>query len=343
MRLAVALHDQLQIQLDQTVPITLPVTTWERCQTLQHQISLAHQRGWSRTSGRMRRDLKMVLNQLQVELITTDRTLSALEPEAMVQKPSDIYRDLIALREEFDNVRYERPERFLAATTEPIQLEDIYLGEFEIRLDLHNLAIGQLPSYRVIALDPHPSTPNDCVTHPHVQDESLCEGEGHHTIRHALQQGRVLDFFVIVGNLLRTYNPGSPFVSLASWNGLACSDCGTFMSDDEQWTCEKCETNICGECHYTCPHCAYSYCSDCVIRCEDCDEHYCGTCLTPCSRCQTETCRDCLDDNERCSHCHDQESEEETKQQFNTGSGDDSPASFVKVHTNRLGQAAVPA
>ena len=36
--------------------------------------------------------------------------------------------------------------------------------------------------YRVIALDPHPATKSESITHPHVQDERLCEGEGHAAI-----------------------------------------------------------------------------------------------------------------------------------------------------------------
>ena len=90
---------------------------------------------------------------------------------------------------------------------------------------------------------PIPLRSNEDVTHPHVSDEAVCEGDGRVPIRKALEQGRLLDFFVIVRNLLQTYNSGSPFVSLDDWEGIRCADCGASAGEDERWTCVKCESD----------------------------------------------------------------------------------------------------
>ncbi len=41
----------------------------------------------------------------------------------------------------------------------------------------------------------------------------------------ALTEGRLLDFFMIVRQVLQTYSPDSPYVSLDDWYGRQCSDC----------------------------------------------------------------------------------------------------------------------
>ena len=74
----------------------------------------------------------------------------------------------------------------------------------------------------MIAEDPHPAHSDDSVTHPHVQSEGVCEGDAKLPIRNALSQLRLLDFFQIVGSLLRTYNSGSPYVALLM-TGTECT------------------------------------------------------------------------------------------------------------------------
>jgi hypothetical protein len=88
---------------------------------------------------------------------------------------------------------------------------------------------------RVIAKDPPPCESRENVTHPHVMDETLCEGHGRHAIRQAIAQGRLLDFFTLVANGLRTYNEESPFVALELWYGAACSDCGAVVDDEDRF------------------------------------------------------------------------------------------------------------
>ncbi|MCA9018489.1 MAG: hypothetical protein KDA77_24450, partial [Planctomycetaceae bacterium] len=163
-----------------------------------------------------------------------------------------------------------RKDRSISVTTESIVLEEIYLGPFQIHLNWGDPASGRSSSYRVIAQDAQSAATDDSVTHPHVQDESLCEGEGRKPICKALEQGRILDFFLIVANLLRTYNSGSPYVSLAEWNGSSCEDCGTTVNSDDIYSCEKCNTQICNDCYVSCSCCDGIFCGECTSCCEGC-------------------------------------------------------------------------
>ena len=108
-------------------------------------------------------------------------------------------------------------------------------------------------AFLIEALDPHPATESEGVTHPHVRDEMLCTGEASSSISAALEAGRIADFFLIVRSVLTTYNPESPYVSLDNWNGEPCVDCGYYLNDDNRYFCEECEEHFCDECMSGCP------------------------------------------------------------------------------------------
>ena len=129
------------------------------------------------------------------------------------------------MRQEFGEVEIDLKAHELAVTTETIELEGVVLGEFQIRLTWTEIGHGSQP-YRVVALDPHPAARRDDVTHPHVQDERLCEGEGRSAIAAALAEGRLYEFFLLVDQLLHNYGRGSGFVEMDDWEGVPCSDCG---------------------------------------------------------------------------------------------------------------------
>jgi len=338
-RMAIAIHEQLHLKAASAKYVALPEATWQQCDTLNRKLQKAHQRGWLLAAKRMELDLRSAVERLRVEIVELDRQVQSPSSEDHKASVSDIYADLTALHEEFEDVSIDRRGRSLSVTTESIELDSVYLGSFEIRLDWSDLLRGHPYDYRVIAVDPNPAAANESVTHPHVQDEGVCEGDGHQPIRKALEQGRLLDFFMIVANLLRTYNSGSPFVSLSDWHGVECADCGSTVCDDERWTCEKCETTVCGECYYNCPGCDGIFCNECMTRCEGCDENHCSGCMKQCSRCDAELCQGCLDDNERCSDCHDQELEETE----GDGSGHRRDDAGAPLQPNRVGQVAVPA
>jgi hypothetical protein len=177
-------------------------------------------------------------------------------------------------------------------------LEDHYFGEFEIQLRLGNLAEMKRHSstYRIVALDPHPASCNEAVTHPHVSDEHLCEGDAGAAIESALTNGRICDFFQLVHSVLTTYNPRSPFVSLDDWEGRPCHDCGyTMHSDNSSW-CTSCEEDFCEDCSSYCRSCDETTCLGCLQNCEACNDPVCPSCMTTCPDCGRSICKSCKDE-----------------------------------------------
>jgi hypothetical protein len=134
---------------------------------------------------------------------------------------SGIAAELWALQQEFDDVEFHGEENALCVVTEPITLEDVYLGRFRIALYLGSLCeLYQRVPYFVLAIDPHPAATDDAVTHPHVSNDVLCEGDGTAAIRAALETGRLVDFFTMVRSILTTYNPDSPYVVFVADKGF---------------------------------------------------------------------------------------------------------------------------
>jgi len=340
MRLTLAIHRQFTANKPTPVSVELPTATWRQGELLLRRMQMAHQRGWRLAAHRLQRELRETLRRLHGELIAVDRLLDPERTDPHTATVKDLYADLIALRSEFEKVSLDSRRRTISVTTEPIELEGQYLGPFEVRLDWTDLAGGHPNNYWVVAVDPHPAASNEGVTHPHVQDDAVCEGDGRPAIRDALQQGRLLDFFLIVANLLRTYNPGSPHVSLSDWHGVDCSDCGSRVGEDDRWTCEKCEAVACDDCYCNCAGCDGIFCNDCVTPCVGCDENNCGACMTRCSGCRAERCPDCLDDDERCANCHEEQTSGSDTE--STGSGGQAHAGAA-VQPDRVGEAAVPA
>lgn len=318
----------------------LPGATWQAADGLLCRIRRAQRRGWYRAARRLQCDLRFTLQQLQSQLAAIERQIPSPYAQPKRITVRDLFEDLMALYEEFQDVAFDWSSKTLTVTTEPIELEGVSLGRFEIRLDCGRSTDGSSSTYRVVALDPNPAATNESVTHPHVQDEAVCEGEGSQPIRHALEEGRLFDFFTIVENLLKTYNRGSPYVSLADWYGVECADCGLTIDADDQRTCYRCDTTICTECYVVCTGCNEIYCNECVSNCEDCDESFCGSCLTECSRCGIKRCRGCLDDKERCTDCHDKE----TNTAEDPSAEEDSSADAdTSLYPDRVGEAAVSA
>lgn len=311
--------------------VQLPVSHWQRVIDLQRRRRRAYQHGWLMAAIRVSKDLDHAIADLQ-QIVQALSTSKSNPTDAVVASTNELYRDLLALSHEFESVTVKRDKAEVAVTTENIELDGVSLGPFEIRLSWAT-GLGEHPfSYRVIATDPNPADADESVTHPHVQDEAVCEGDATQPIRTALRQGRIYDFFTIVANLLRTYNAGSPYVAISDWNGISCSDCGYSTSENERWSCGKCETTVCKECSYSCEQCDDVFCCECSELCDECNNRACNECLKPCAECAGNFCSECLNENERCKNCYENQTEEE-----NTCGGDSDPA----IQPHSVGKVAV--
>jgi len=158
----------------------------------------------------------------------------------------------------------------------------------------------------ITALDPSDGASSN--PHPHVQGISLCEGEGKPAIAAAIQHGRISEFFVLVRQILRTYNEQSAYRQLSDWHGVDCAACGDSVSTEDVYSCDTCRCNLCHDCEYSCNTCQSSMCCECRQICTGCDDYHCADCLTRCSDCGKSFCHDCHTDG-RCTSCLEAEDE----------------------------------
>jgi hypothetical protein len=217
-------------------------------------------------------------------------------PIVPVPTVSDVCGELAALECEFGGLKLE--PNLIAVTTPPIELGGIELGRFEIQL------IGK--ALKVVALDPHPAESDSDITHPHVSAGQLCAGWGAEPMAAALTEGRLLDFFMIVRQVLQNYSPDSPYVSLDDWYGRQCDDCDATMTRDESSSCESCGRQLCDYCQWSCTGCHYPYCQEHSSSCETCGDRVCGECGCVCEPCGNLFCKNCCQ-GDQCNACRDEE------------------------------------
>jgi len=201
---------------------------------------------------------------------------------------------------EFGTVEVNWKAKTVRAVTEPITLRDIELGPFGI--DLHWDRIGSakgVHAFDIVALEPNPAAGREDVFHPHVQGHDLCAGDAAGPVQRALEQGRIVEAFLMIQSVLNNYNPGSPYVRLDQWSGVPCSDCGRRVDDEDRYTCESCDSDLCDHCSSSCSRCSSSRCGRCLESCDICDSQCCPACLTTVAE-DRRVCTSCF---EECAEC----------------------------------------
>jgi hypothetical protein len=292
----------------QTAPILDRMERIARSRSAQEK---AITRNWSAAARRMANQTADALRDLP-HYITEAQRLITQASLTTIPSLRNLYGELVQLQREFDGIRCSYKNLYLAVTTEPIELHGIYLGEFEIGLD-----IGHLPrelgsnTFTVRALDPHPAASNSGVTHPHVNNEEICPGDASVAIRSALCAGRVCDAFLLMRSVLLVYNSGSPHVSLENWGGAPCYGCGYTVSESDIYWCSSCEENFCDDCSAYCDRCSETVCNSCAKTCPVCEEIRCRSCMTVCPDCSEPICLGCQEEDE--CPCHDEINQQENQ------------------------------
>ena len=231
-------------------------------------------------------------------------------------RPAELLAELEELAGEFQTLEWD--DEHLWVTTEPISLEGVQLGPFEIRLRLDRVGTpAGSHVFEIVALDPNPASSSEDVTHPHVSESCLCPGDAAAPIQLALEQARLTDFFQLVRSVLTTYNPHSAYVKLEEWDGMQCYECDACVSSDYACYCEGCEHDYCGDCSSSCGRCDAGLCCGCLDQCRGCGNRFCGSCLVACTRCRAqEFCESCLEEG-LCESCSDAQSKEQSDENTN--------------------------
>jgi len=268
----------------------------ESLQAVSRKLGVCSARRWHASASKLTRAAARTLRNLPFHIGTVEQVLASCQMTAPSLR--DLVAELRATQEEFGGLRHCRDVQCVAVVTEPIELEGVYLGAFEIQLVIPELArtTGH-GAMRVVALDPNPAASNEEVTHPHVSGERLCPGDAGAAIQAGLAGGRICDLFTLVRSVLGTYNRDSPYVPLEDWAGQPCYDCGYIMSSDGLYWCRVCEYDFCDDCSSYCRSCEESVCSGCLEKCTACEESICPSCMTSCPDCGDPLCSGCLDEN----------------------------------------------
>jgi hypothetical protein len=326
LRVATRIHQWIVTGRTELPAVALSGLPWQQLQTLARQVSEARRRGFSRAAHRLLGDISASAERLHLQLLGVDWRRCYERPTPA--SAAELFRDLLALQDEFEGVRWNLDERSLSVVTSRIVLEEVDLGPFEVCIEWK--VCKSEPAYRVVALDPNPCGVDESVTHPHVSNESLCEGEGRAAIQAALEMGRLYDFFLLVSRVLNNYSRGNAYAELDEWDGVRCTDCGSVVSSTGACACYKCDATLCSDCCTSCIQCDDGLCSSCIASCAHCQQACCPGCLTPCAGCGRQICGDCRDDD-LCVACHklkecDDETDDSIEQASQPGSP---PAGFA--------------
>jgi hypothetical protein len=339
-RAALKIHEFLLGPALRDQQLVLPEDGWEELRRAGALLNLAHRRGWRAASHALCLDVDYVAKQLlrQIELLR--QTLSPSWKPGLIATPSQILGDLLVLADEFEEIELDLKACWLAVTTGPIVLEETYLGPF--RVELTWTRIGTERASAIVALDPHCAEDQHDVTHPHVRDQQLCEGEGAAAIKAALAGGRILDFFVLVRQILKTYNPASAHVTLNDWAGSrCCAGCSHSLSSDEINHCDRCGAESCDACSWGCHGCGFSVCSDCSADCAECGLRFCLRCLPAPNETDRHLCNSCLQKQQEIKD--DEASQETPTAEPAPIAGPAAPTSAPAADALCLGQAPLPA
>jgi hypothetical protein len=327
-RLAEKIHSQLRLLqgsrhrevMRQTASL---MENLEQLRRTSNLLAVCVGRNWNAAAEQITDRLEQSLRDVPYHAGEVQRMLEASKPKLPAIR--DIMAELEQAQEEFDNLQHVEDGDLLVVTTESIELEGYYLGEFEIRLQIGSLSEFKRHSaiYRIVAIDPHPAACNEAVTHPHVSDEHMCEGDASAAIEAALTNGRVCDFFQLVTAVLTNYNPNSPYVALSDWEGRPCYDCGYTMGGDEIHWCSSCEEDFCDECTSYCRRCDETTCRACLEECSVCGDLVCPSCKTKCPECGRSLCKTCQEEEQCPCLKEPQDSKENEDERANeSGSGD---------------------
>ena len=293
-RAAVRIQEHLCGPARRAQIVTLPQPAWEELSRTVKYLRYVEHKGWHCASESLIQDIDYAALRFQREMEVLRKSLVPRTTSKPFASASEIASELLAMEDEFEEVKLDLKAHTVAAQTSGIELEGVYLGPFRIVLNWERIGQAQQP-YSVYAQEPCHANGREDVTHPHVLNHQLCEGEGSTSIKEALTSGRLGDFFILVRQILGTYNPESAHVSLSDWDGgMSCDGCGTSLSEDEYSTCERCDDRYCDECIWCCNGCKTPVCGECSDFCAKCGSRFCDACLTTPAGTTTPLCDDCL-------------------------------------------------
>src|SRR5262249_34119131 len=128
LRTAERISSHLQRLSAAPIQVELPDADWAQCRSLIRQIDLCANRNWAHAADLLKDRLEPALERCSDRLREIAREVSGVERLAPLQSVREIFKDLVALSDEFEDVTIDRPSQTISVTTKPIVLEEIDLG-----------------------------------------------------------------------------------------------------------------------------------------------------------------------------------------------------------------------
>ncbi|MHA2069553.1 MAG: hypothetical protein ACXABY_34755 [Candidatus Thorarchaeota archaeon] len=129
-----------------------------------HIFYAAVNRGWFRSAEKIKARVNRNLCDFSYRLQQFKNLADS--DEIKLPKLADIFADLLQIEDEFGELNFDRNAKTVSVITDPVILDGLALGTFEVRLLVDQ--IGKLYTkspYEVIALEPNPAATDSNVTH----------------------------------------------------------------------------------------------------------------------------------------------------------------------------------
>lgn len=133
-----------------------------------------------------------------------------------------------------------------------VTLDDVWIGDIEVTMNLEKFSVHAFNK----SID---TDEKNGYQHPHVSSDGHICWNGYDSDAQSYHMAG--DFLAVkdtIDNLLRTYNPRSPYISLEDWeNGssTSCNECGERYSDDDLAYSERYREYLCPNCRCYCEQC----------------------------------------------------------------------------------------
>jgi len=183
-RAAVRIHNHLLGPSRLEHAIRLPQERWDKLQKRTRHLQLALDRGWYAAGQHVLKDLDYTVRLLRRELENLQTGLPTNVRPQRLTEPHEMAADLVALAGDFEQVNIDLEQENVSVVTEPIVLEGVHLGSY--RIVLHWNRVGRSHPFEIVSEGASAAESDRDVIHPHVRDQTLCEGDGAAPIRAAL-------------------------------------------------------------------------------------------------------------------------------------------------------------
>ena len=109
------------------------IASHEKLRSIREGIFKCLRFKWHRSAEKLVTRAQRILQELPYTLGELERTIKTSEAELPTLR--QVYEELRQVQEEFGRLAYSPEEKTISVFTEPIELEGIFLGDFEIKLN----------------------------------------------------------------------------------------------------------------------------------------------------------------------------------------------------------------